>query len=114
MYEGYITIAKEYFPNATIAIDPFHYMEYLTNAVQEIRRNLVFNGVYFKDQSWMGKHWRLITTNPKNLPNKLMTLSSGETISYEDRIRRYVRKDRELEYAYLLLQDFYAISNKLT
>lgn len=114
MYEGYITIAKDYFHNSTIAIDPFHYVSYLTNAVQEIRRNLIKNGVYFKDQSWMGKHWRLITTNPKNLPNKLMTLSSGETISYEDRIRRYVRQDRDLEYAYLLLQDFYSVTRKLT
>lgn len=114
MYDGYITIAKDYFHNSIIAIDPFHYVSYLTNAVQEIRRNLIKNGVYFKDQSWMGKHWRLITTNPKNLPNKLMTLSSGETISYEDRIRRYVRQDKDLEYAYLLLQDFYSVTKKLT
>ena len=107
MYDGYITIAKDYFHNAIIAIDPFHYVSYLPNAFQDIRRNLIKNVVYFKDQSWMGKHWRLLTTNPKNLPDKLMTLSSRETISYEDRIKRYDRKDIDLEYAYLFLQDFY-------
>lgn len=114
MYEGYITIAKEYFHNAKIAIDPFHYVSYLTNAVQEIRRNLIKSGVCFSDQSWMSKHWRLITTNPKNLPDKLMTLSNGITISYEDRIRRYVKQDKDLEYAYLLLQDFYSVTKNLT
>ena len=29
MYDGYITIAKEYLPNATIAIVPFHYISIL-------------------------------------------------------------------------------------
>jgi transposase len=34
MYDGYITIAHEYFPNAIVAIDPYNYIEYMTNAAQ--------------------------------------------------------------------------------
>ena len=48
MYDGYITIAKEFLPNAIIAIDPFHYVRYFTDAVQNIRiRKFAQEDVYF-------------------------------------------------------------------
>lgn len=114
MYDGYITIAHEYFHNATIAIDPFHYIEYLTNAIQSIRRNVIDNQEFLEDKSWMGKHWRLLTTNPKHLPKDYMTLPNGITISYQDRIIRFVRQNSDLDYAYCLLQEWYNYSSKLT
>ena len=65
------------------------------------------------DASWMGKHWRLLTTNPDNIPNEKMILPSGMTISYRDRIIKFVRQDNELNYAYWLLQNFYTTYKKL-
>lgn len=114
MYDGYITIAHEFFRNAIIAIDPFHYMKYFTDAIQCIRRKLCESNQYIFDKSWIGKHWRLLTTNPDNLPKGNMTLPSGEAISYQDRIIRFVNQDKHLAYAYWLLQDFYLTSKKLT
>ncbi len=114
MYDGYITIASEFFRNAIIAIDPFHYMKYFTDAVQCIRRKLCDSNEYIIDKSWMGKHWKLLTTNPNNLPKECVTLPSGETISYQDRIIRFVKQDKNLEYAYWLLTNFYITSKKLT
>lgn len=114
MYDGYITIAHEFFRNAKIAIDPFHYMKYFTDAIQNIRRKLCNSEQYLIDKSWIGKHWRYLTTNPDNLPNSLMVLPSGETISYKDRIIRFVKQDPELNYAFWLLQNFFVESKKLT
>lgn len=109
MYDGYITIAKLYFHNAIVAIDPFHYMEYLTNAVQNIRRKLLDSNEYLVDASWMGKHWRLLTERISNYPKNNMTLISGQTISYKDRVTQFVKQDSTLHYAYLTLQNFYAV-----
>lgn len=114
MYDGYISAIKKWLPNATIAIDPFHYMEYLTEAVQSIRRRILSDeSLYFQDKSWMNTHWRLLTTNPKNYPNKMMTLKSGMTISYYDRVYKFVQQDNELQYAFLKVQDIFYELNKL-
>ena len=114
MYDGYITIAKEFFHNATIAIDPFHYMKYFTDAVQTIRRNLSKSHPFLHDISWMNSNWRILTINPDNLPSSLMILPSGESISYRDRIIKFVKQDPDLNYAYWLLQNFYVTTKKLT
>ena len=108
MYDGYISAAKKWFKNAVIAIDPFHYMEYLTNAVQKIRRRILSDdSLFFYDKSWMNKHWRLLTTNPKNFPDKNMTLKTGVVISYYDRVIKFVKQDKELYYAFLKIQSIY-------
>lgn len=115
MYDGYISAIKRWFKNATIAIDPFHYMKYLTEAVQSVRRRILSNeDRKFNDRSWMGSHWRLLTTNPKNYPEKNMTLKSGMTISYSDRVLNFVKQDKELLYAYLTIQGIYASLERLT
>lgn len=115
MYDGYISAAKRWFKNATIAIDPFHYMEYITNAVQDVRRRILDDeSKYFKDAAWMGTHWRLLTTNPKNFPKGNMILKSGISISYMDRVMRFVRQDKELLLAFLELQNMYYDFSKLS
>ena len=115
MYDGYISAAKRWFPNATIAIDPFHYMTYITDAVQSIRRRVLDDdSKYFSDRSWMGTHWRLLTTNPKNFPDKNMTLKSGVTISYYDRVKRFCQQDKELMYAFFKLQSIYLDIERLS
>ncbi len=115
MYDGYITIANEFFHNAVIVIDAFHYMTYFTNAIQNIRRRIFdSHDVYLDDKSWMGKHWRLLSTNPQNYPSNNMTLPNGQVISYYDRIVRFVKQNKELEYAFWLLQEFFSVSYKLT
>lgn len=47
IYDGYISAIKKWLPNATIVINPFHYMEYLTEAVQSIIRILLDTSLYF-------------------------------------------------------------------
>ena len=114
MYDGYISAATRWFPNAIIAIDPFHYMRYITDAVQSIRRRILNDdSKYFYDKAWMGTHWRLLTTNPKNFPQGNTVLKSGLSISYYDRVIRFCRQDKELMYAFLKLQSIYFEMDRL-
>lgn len=112
MYDGYLTIAHEFFPNAIVAIDPFHYVRYLTDAVQAIRQDLLKNDEDLSDKSWMGEHWKLLTRDNINLSEEeknkeYSRLSDGTTIRHVDRIERFVRQNNELNYSYHLLQNFY-------
>ena len=112
MFDGYISAAREFMPQATIAIDPFHWMEYLTEAVQDIRRDLMEACPILLDAAWMGRHWRTLTCAPETLPEGTMTLKTGMTITWRQRIERFVKQDADLAYAYFLLQDFYRTSRK--
>ena len=115
MYDGYITIAKEFLPNAIIAIDPFHYVRYFTDAVQNIRiRKLSNENFYFYDAPWIKSNWRLLTVdlNKNCYQENKIVLTSGETISIYDRVMRFVRQDYELNYAVTSLQDFYFESKR--
>ena len=117
MYDGYITIAKEYLPNATIAIDPFHYIRYLTDAVQNIRiRKFKDDNFYAFDAAWFKDNRRLLTVNlnEKKYQEKNIELSSGETISIYDRVFRFVKQDTELFYSVNLLQDYYFMAEYTT
>lgn len=112
MYDGYITIVKEFMPNAEIIIDPFHYMRYFTDALQDIRIRIVDDNCEYPDKTWFKKHRKMYTQRSDNLPDDLMILNSGEAISYYDRIVRFTKNNYELDYSYHLLQDFYFTSKR--
>lgn len=40
MWEPYVDIAKSYFPNATIIIDKYHFIRYVTWAIEHVRKRL--------------------------------------------------------------------------
>lgn len=117
MYDGYITIAKEFLPNAVIAIDPFHYIRYFTDAVQNIRiRKFADTNNYYFDAQRIKKNWRLLTVdlNKNCYQQQNIILESGESISIYDRVMRFVKQDKDLFYAVSALQDFYFDSKRTT
>jgi transposase len=40
MWEPYVDLAKAYFPNATIVIDKYHFIRYVTWAIENVRKRL--------------------------------------------------------------------------
>lgn len=40
MWEPYVDLAKSYFPNATIVIDKYHFIRYVTWAIEHVRKRL--------------------------------------------------------------------------
>lgn len=117
MYDGYITIAKEFLPNAVIAIDPFHYIRYFTDAVHNIRiRKFADTNNYYVDAQRIKKNWRLLTVdlNKNCYQQQNIILESGESISIYDRVMRFVKQDKDLFYAVSALQDFYFDSKRTT
>ena len=117
MYDGYITISKEFLPNAVIAIDPFHYIRYFTDAVQNIRiKKFADTNNYYFDAQRIKKNWRLLTVdlNKSCYQQQNIILESGESISIYDRVMRFVKQDKDLFYAVSALQDFYFDSKRTT
>ena len=45
----------------------------------------------------MNKHWRMLTMSLDDLPKENMVLPTGESISYSDRIHRFIKQNRELK-----------------
>lgn len=109
MYDGYLTIAREFFPNAVVAIDPFHYIRYLTDAVIAIKIRLFKDeNNKFTDLSWMSQHWRYLVMKREISNNIKVSISVfGEVTSAFDRTYKFVKQNDELLYAFVLLQDFY-------
>lgn len=62
----------------------------------------------------MKKHRRLLTVdlNKDEYQEKKIQLESGESISFYDRVMRFVKQDQELFYAVNALQDFYFESKR--
>ena len=107
MYDGYLTIAREYFTNAIIAIDPFHYMRYFTDALQRLR--IRYKDYSYNDITWFNKNWKLYTADEDFLDKKNYVLATGIVISFKDRMKRFLTQNNELKTAYYLLQDYYYI-----
>ena len=107
MYDGYLTIAREYFTNAIIAIDPFHYMRYFTDALQRLR--IRYKDYSYNDITWFNKNWKLYTADEDLLDKKNYVLATGIVISFKDRMKKFLSQNNELRTAYYLLQDYYYI-----
>lgn len=67
MRDAYISLGKQCFPNAKIAIDPFHYKRYFTEAVQKVRRRITDSDNLTENMKWLKQHWRLLTLSTSNL-----------------------------------------------
>ena len=40
MWQPYLDIAKAYFPNSTVSIDKYHFIRYVTCAIDKVRKRL--------------------------------------------------------------------------
>ena len=110
MYDGYITIAKEFFPNAKIAIDPFHYMGYFTDAIQDIRIRLCGKDVNEKpmNSSRINKNWKLLTHNYSKKEIRYVNNEDGTVTDLYEVTYENIKHIDELRHSFLMLQDFYS------
>jgi len=70
MWEPYRDVAKSFFPNAIIAVDPFHVIEHLCNDFDNLRISLMKQCPYNSNGYYLLKKWNwLLTTDNVNLDN---------------------------------------------
>lgn len=113
MYEGYRTIIKYHFPNATHIIDRFHYIRYVTQAFNNIRIKIMSS---FKDTDieykTLKRYWRLFLMENKLLDSNLIYDFKTQTkIETYKLVEQSLNFHPSLENAYSILQDFYILIN---
>lgn len=104
MYDTYISLGKQYFPNAKIAIDPFHYIRYFTEAVQKVRRRITDSDNLTESMKWLKQHRRLLTLSTSNL--RKLKVDQQYRYDLEEKINNVVATNSELFIAFHTYQIF--------
>ena len=109
MYEGYRSIIKYYFPNATHVIDAFHYSRYVYDAFNKVRIRIQNNyGDKTAEYKMLKKNWKSLLKYFDDLKYTGLSYnyySKGyKTLSYN--IDRCLEIDDELSEAYKFKESF--------
>ena len=113
MYEGYRTIAKYYFPNATHIVDRFHYIRYVTDAFNNVRIKIQANyNTKSYEYKTLKRYWKYFLKDVKDLDSELIYDYKSKA-----KLEKYKVIENALEFnntlldAYSILQDFYILAN---
>ena len=90
MWDGYVSTAKEMFPNADIVIDRFHFFAHMNKAVDNIRKHL--RRQHPGNEQLKGVKW-LLLKNPDNLSEKEKNTLHELLTSFPDLKRAYDLKN---------------------
>ena len=108
MHGGYITLARECFPCATVCVDPFHVVRRVSDALDEVRirvqRELQEAG-RSDDYKSLKDCAKILRTAGRNHEKYW----AGKAERNEERIRRALSLSSDLEVTYDAYQDFLAI-----
>lgn len=109
MNESYRSIAKRFFPKATIVVDSFHYFEAITKAFDQIRVRIQKD---FKEESpdykMLKSNWRLLMKRVSDIKcNLIYNFKRRRKTTVSEYLNDALSLSKELEEAYDTLQDFY-------
>ena len=109
MNSSYFTIAKQFFPNATIVVDSFHYIECITKAFGDIRLRIQEKIKENRTKyNMLKKNWRLLTKQTRNIPLcEIYNYMRRRKTSPSNYLNDALSISEELAMAYDTLQDFY-------
>ncbi|XMB67896.1 ISL3 family transposase [Mycoplasmatota bacterium zrk1] len=116
MYHTYYDICKEFFPNATIVIDTFHFVRLVTTAAKKIRIRIMkkFNHTD-KEYKVLKSRWRLFNTRPENISDEWKFDKRTKQWNSDSYLLDYMRNIHpELATARELLESFYEIVHSST
>jgi transposase len=107
MYDEYDSVRRLFLPNATLAVDRFHVVVQLTNAINVIRTRVMKGRERgTPEYNFMKSHWkeflrRRAEITPKWYANK----GTGETVPYEEMVTRCLGLSPDLRECWDALQD---------
>ena len=115
MYDGYATICRRYFKNATHIIDLFHVITQLTGAVNRIRvkaMNSIEKGsVHY---NFMKAHWKQFLCRSIDIADRNYTpVNSFRSYHFDELVDSCVKLNGDLLTAYNILQDLYRYDQKI-
>lgn len=117
MYDGYSTMATQYFKSAIHVVDMFHVIRLLTTAINSLRVRTM-NLAIDKDSpeyNFMKKHWKLFLCRFTKIPDRFYTyMKTGEMFHYDVLLKRCICQNQSLWSAYNSLQDLLNYHDKST
>ena len=108
MWEPYKRVALKWLPNATIAVDPFHVIEHLSDDFTKIRIKIMNSKVYGSNSYYLLKHWhKLLESDKYNLDNEPKYNHVFKCkLNYADILKMLLELDEELTLAYELKESY--------
>ena len=108
MWEPYKNVALKWLPNATIAVDPFHVIEHLSDDFTKIRIKIMNSKVYGSNSYYLLKHWhKLLESDKYNLDNEPKYNHVFKCkLNYGDIFKMLLELDEELTLAYELKESY--------
>lgn len=113
MYEGFRTVKKHFFPNATHVVDSFHYIRYIIDAVDKTRKKVMASyDEHTPEYRILKNNWRfpLIRIKDFKTYNLYNSLKKKKTSSNE-LLTDMLELNQELYEAYILKEDYYLMSD---
>lgn len=115
MYEGYKHLALTTFPNAILVIDAFHYIRYISDAFNKVRRRI--QGLYKNtdiEYKRLKKYWKLLTKDSNKIIDKYNMWSYYDIeMTTLELIKSLRNIHPDINLAYLLKENFFASYKKV-
>ena len=109
MYKPYKDAANKYFPNAIVIIDPFHFVRYVTKAIDSVRVRVMSAFLEVDEQYKLLKKYRnllLMKYEPDTRARKRRRILNDLYLTDRDVLNRMLCYDEELKYAYQIGHSF--------
>ena len=108
MWEPYKRVALKWLPNATVAVDPFHVIEHLSDDFTKIRIKIMNAKIYGSNSYYLLKHWhKLLESDKYNLNNEPKYNHVFKCkLNYADLLKMLLELDEELTLAYELKESY--------
>ena len=103
MYEPYLIVTKVMFPRAKYIVDRFHYVEYIMDALDDIRIRVQ------KEYEYNTREYRLL----KNKKNVSLLRKYSEDINWFKQVTRYRNKTKIYKYPKEILDEIFDISEDI-
>lgn len=116
MYEGYKHLAESTFPNSTLVIDAFHYIRYVSDAFNKVRRRIqsLFkpSDIQYKK---LKKYWKLLSKDSFKLKeySGKWSFFGNEILSSFDVIQDIKNIHPDIKIAYLQKEEFFSSYRKI-
>ncbi|OPZ34518.1 MAG: Transposase [Tenericutes bacterium ADurb.BinA155] len=107
MYDEYASVCRLFLPAATLAVDRFHVVVQLTNAINAIRTRVMRGWEKgTPEYNFMKSHWReFLRRGAEISPKWYANQRTGESVPYAEMVRRCTLLSRDLRECWDALQD---------
>lgn len=116
MHQPYKDVIKKYLPNAIIAIDKFHYVRYVTDAIDSVRKTIMgrFEDFEVEYKILKNNRYLLLKKDAPSRRKKKFVSYLGRYMNKAELVEEVLSIDEDLKNAYLIGHNFIKALDKIT